>query len=152
MGENPDSHLSQGPKPTFTSRYADPNHPASSGDPLALITGGNITREKLQGLKNGRTRGVGGRRSYLDEPQDGSAGSPNSSSPRGPYGRRLGLRDAVALAKDIRNPQQSAEYSARDDSLVGRLQSRTRGQKERSGLLTPISKLLKKVMPSRLSP
>lgn len=150
MGENPDSHLNQGPKPTFTSRYADPNHPASSGDPLALITGGNITREKLQGLKNGRSRGIGGRRSYLYEPQDGSSSSPSSST-RGPFGRSFGLRDAVALAKDIRNPQQSAGSSSRDDSLVGRLQS-LRGQKERYGLLAPVSNLLKKVTSSPLLP
>ncbi|RSM02349.1 hypothetical protein CEP52_008040 [Fusarium oligoseptatum] len=28
------------PKPEFRSRYADPNHPASSGDIVALLTGG----------------------------------------------------------------------------------------------------------------
>lgn len=40
-GENPDSALANSTgKEAFTSRYADPNHPASSGDPIALLTGG----------------------------------------------------------------------------------------------------------------
>jgi hypothetical protein len=40
-GENPDSALANSTgKETFSSRYADPNHPASSGDPIALLTGG----------------------------------------------------------------------------------------------------------------
>jgi hypothetical protein len=40
-GENPDSTLANASgKEKFYSRYADPNHPASSGDPLALLTGG----------------------------------------------------------------------------------------------------------------
>lgn len=40
-GENPDSNLANATgKEKFTSRYADPNHPASSGDPIALLTGG----------------------------------------------------------------------------------------------------------------
>ncbi|KAJ5525855.1 hypothetical protein N7494_012505 [Penicillium frequentans] len=42
--ENPNSHLNQRPKPTFASRFADPNHPASSGDLLALLTGGYMSR------------------------------------------------------------------------------------------------------------
>jgi hypothetical protein len=40
-GDNPDSALANANgKETFSSRYADPNHPASSGDPIALLTGG----------------------------------------------------------------------------------------------------------------
>ena len=40
-GENPDSALANANgKESFSSRYADPNHPASSGDPIALLTGG----------------------------------------------------------------------------------------------------------------
>ncbi|KAH8121743.1 hypothetical protein FP744_10002258 [Trichoderma asperellum] len=39
--DHPESQLSQlGVKPEFHSRYADPNHPASSGSILALLTGG----------------------------------------------------------------------------------------------------------------
>jgi hypothetical protein len=40
-GENPESAVANATgKEKFTSRYADPNHPASSGDPIALLTGG----------------------------------------------------------------------------------------------------------------
>jgi hypothetical protein len=40
-GENPESVLANATgKEKFSSRYADPNHPASSGDPIALLTGG----------------------------------------------------------------------------------------------------------------
>lgn len=40
-GENPNSALANATeKEKFSSRYADPNHAASSGDPIALLTGG----------------------------------------------------------------------------------------------------------------
>jgi hypothetical protein len=44
-GENPESKMANAaaPKEAFHSRYADPNHPASSGDPLALVTGGHLS-------------------------------------------------------------------------------------------------------------
>ncbi|KAL4733779.1 hypothetical protein BDV11DRAFT_213439 [Aspergillus similis] len=42
--ENPTSALNMAPKPTFTSRYADPAHPASSGDLLSLVSGGHYPR------------------------------------------------------------------------------------------------------------
>lgn len=37
----------QGPEPEFTSRYADPNHPASEGSPVALLTGGRLTEKQI---------------------------------------------------------------------------------------------------------
>ncbi|KAL6887995.1 hypothetical protein GGI43DRAFT_416854 [Trichoderma evansii] len=41
--DHPESQLAQlGVKPEFHSRYADPNHPASSGSLLALLTGGAV--------------------------------------------------------------------------------------------------------------
>ncbi|KAF5010262.1 hypothetical protein FDECE_3580 [Fusarium decemcellulare] len=41
MAENPDEPATRlVPKPHFQSRYADPNHPAASGDVVALLTGG----------------------------------------------------------------------------------------------------------------
>ncbi|KAL2818582.1 hypothetical protein BJX63DRAFT_57809 [Aspergillus granulosus] len=45
--ENPNSGLNISPKPTFASRYADPSHPASSGDLLGFVSGGHITSDKL---------------------------------------------------------------------------------------------------------
>ncbi|KAL4871220.1 hypothetical protein BDV12DRAFT_164426 [Aspergillus spectabilis] len=45
--KNPENALNLAPKPTFTSRYADPSHPASSGDLLGFISGGHITSDIL---------------------------------------------------------------------------------------------------------
>jgi hypothetical protein len=66
-GENPDSHLSVAPKPTFTSRYADPNNPSNSGDLLALITGGKLSMPQRGGFGGGfggRGMGYGGGMGY----------------------------------------------------------------------------------------
>ncbi|KAI1269557.1 hypothetical protein F5Y18DRAFT_103027 [Xylariaceae sp. FL1019] len=42
--KHPDSKMAAeaGSKEKFHSRYADPNHPAASGDLIALLTGGNV--------------------------------------------------------------------------------------------------------------
>jgi hypothetical protein len=40
--ENPDSALAAGPKPQFSSRFADPSHAANRGSLLALISGGAV--------------------------------------------------------------------------------------------------------------
>ena len=80
-GQNPDSVLAKSQsKPEFHSRYADPNHPASSGNPISLLTGGLINPAPGQpfggrvggrfggGLGAGRFgggfRGYGGVRGY----------------------------------------------------------------------------------------
>lgn len=41
-GENPSSSLAAAPQSQFTSRYSDPNHPASNGSLISLVTGGYI--------------------------------------------------------------------------------------------------------------
>ncbi|KAI0161473.1 hypothetical protein GGR57DRAFT_454915 [Xylariaceae sp. FL1272] len=43
-GKHPDSKMAAeaGSNEKFHSRYADPNHPAASGDLIALLTGGNV--------------------------------------------------------------------------------------------------------------
>lgn len=47
-GENEDSALANATKKEkFSSRYADPNHRASSGDPIALLTGGYVVLTDL---------------------------------------------------------------------------------------------------------
>ncbi|PQE12504.1 fad binding domain protein [Rutstroemia sp. NJR-2017a BBW] len=69
--EHPDSVLSSGPKEKFASRYADPNHAASSGNPWSLLTGGHFNPPTLNDLRRpglvdrgsrlgGRGRGLGG--------------------------------------------------------------------------------------------
>ncbi|KAF7917834.1 uncharacterized protein EAE97_011972 [Botrytis byssoidea] len=74
--QNPNSFLSTGPKEKFTSRYADPNHPASSGNPWSLVTGGKFNppmgKDLMAARLGGRGDGLGGlgavfggERSYL---------------------------------------------------------------------------------------
>ncbi|KAI9736969.1 MAG: hypothetical protein M1834_000558 [Cirrosporium novae-zelandiae] len=58
--KNPDSKLVVGPKPTFTSRYSDPNNPSNSGDMLALLTGGKLSMPQRGGFGGG-VGGFGGR-------------------------------------------------------------------------------------------
>lgn len=63
-GQNPNSQLVVGPKPTFTSRYSDPTNPSNSGDLLALITAGKLSMPLrgggFGGGYGGRGMGVGG--------------------------------------------------------------------------------------------
>ncbi|KAJ5625246.1 hypothetical protein N7510_001555 [Penicillium lagena] len=98
--KNPDSVLNQGAEPKFTSRYADPTHPAASGDLLGLITGGHLTRrngkETIRGWKAaGRERMMDVGRANSDYPSEDpddyqrhSSSSSNSPAPYAPYGRR----------------------------------------------------------------
>ncbi|KAJ5991737.1 hypothetical protein N7451_007461 [Penicillium sp. IBT 35674x] len=148
IAKNPDSHLIQGPKPTFTSRYADPNHPASSGDPIALITGGKYSMEKLQRLKADQSRA--GRGYPCDYQNDGSMRTHSASNPvpYAPYGRSIGLRGVIAQARDLGSSQSSTRiYSGGDPNSGGRdfpARGHQAGQRDNSGLLTPLAKLMKK--------
>ncbi|KAK9418075.1 hypothetical protein SUNI508_08504 [Seiridium unicorne] len=62
-GENPESKMATAaPKEEFYSRYADPNHPASSGDPIAFLTGGHLQGFRGRGgIESLRARGLGHR-------------------------------------------------------------------------------------------
>lgn len=42
-GKNPDSHLIVGPKPTFTSRYSDPNNSSNDGSLVSLLSAGRLS-------------------------------------------------------------------------------------------------------------
>lgn len=89
-GDNPESKMANlAPKPEFRSRYADPSHPASSGDLLAFVTGGKVSagmaRGQVQdaagrGLGRGSLVGRGGMRDLR------RAGRSDTHVPRGPYG------------------------------------------------------------------
>ena len=47
-GQHPDSQMAKlAPAPGFQSRFADPNHPAGSGDFVALVTGGKRTTAEV---------------------------------------------------------------------------------------------------------
>ncbi|KAJ5948357.1 hypothetical protein N7466_001372 [Penicillium verhagenii] len=148
MAKNPDSHLTQGPKPTFTSRYADPNHPASTGDPLALISGGKFTMEKLQRLKSEQSRGGRGVSNEYRDDDHMQSQSASNAAPHAPYGRSFGLRDAIAQARDFRNPQNAAQFSSSNDPYPADRNFSARGsltgQGDNKGLLSPVAKLMKK--------
>ncbi|KAJ5682985.1 hypothetical protein N7462_006150 [Penicillium macrosclerotiorum] len=137
--ENPDSHLSSGPRPTFTSRYADPNHPASSGDPLALVTGGHLSVEKLSGMKARGSRGL------LDRQHGGFSSS--SSNPPAPHGRPFGLFDAINTVRDLRSSQGGARAALSGSRSprreIDRVTSR-RDDGESGGVRSPLAKLLQK--------
>jgi hypothetical protein len=77
--ENPGSKLSvQGSEPTFTSRFADPNHPANSGSLIALLSGGHINRAGLK-ERRGAKRERRSRRSY----RRGEETAPGSNQKKG---------------------------------------------------------------------
>lgn len=57
--ENPDSSLSTG-APEFKSRYADPNHPASSGSLISLVTGGKVDPRGVNNKNQSKRAGRGG--------------------------------------------------------------------------------------------
>ncbi|KAH7146810.1 hypothetical protein B0J13DRAFT_664440 [Dactylonectria estremocensis] len=111
--EHPDSTLAQVPQPTFTSRYADPNHPASSGSFRSLVTGGYInpppmTRSRFGGLR-GRRRGGLQSLAYLrrgnDVPDDelhrvDVKGAANSQAQGGVLGNAGGIVKK-ALKKNV---------------------------------------------------
>ncbi|RDW71046.1 hypothetical protein BP6252_07609 [Coleophoma cylindrospora] len=62
--KHPESVLATSvPTPKFTSRYADPTHPASSGDIVSLVTGGHLSAGALRpsnSLHGGRRLDLGG--------------------------------------------------------------------------------------------
>ncbi|KAF6231305.1 hypothetical protein HO173_010448 [Letharia columbiana] len=57
--ENPESSLSTG-APEFKSRYADPNHPASSGSLISLVTGGKVDPRGVNNKNQSKRAGRGG--------------------------------------------------------------------------------------------
>lgn len=101
-GDHPESRMaSLAPKPEFRSRYADPSHPASSGDLLAFVTGGKASagmiREQVQdatgrGLGRGSAVGMRGRGGMGDFRR---AGRSDTHVPRGPYGEGRSPADGV---------------------------------------------------------
>lgn len=126
--------MNQGPEPKFTSRYADPTHPAASGDLFGLVTGGLITRgngkEKIRGFKANFGRANSNYPSeYPNEYHRRSSSSSNPPAPYAPYGRRRpGLVEALV----------DAGKSRLSESTQGR---RPAGRREKRGLLAQGKKL-----------
>ncbi|KAH8801740.1 hypothetical protein F5884DRAFT_684961 [Xylogone sp. PMI_703] len=103
--ENPNSVLTSGGKPAFASRYADPNHPASSGSLVALLTGGHVDpRARRDDRRMRRADGRGERRSgglvrgLVSEVMNAKSGG--SSSGYAAQGPRKGLVKRV-MQKDV---------------------------------------------------
>jgi hypothetical protein len=84
-GQNPGSALAKTPKPSFTSRYADPNHPANSGSLISLVTGGYINPPRRKGVL-----GLGGLRGSLGGGYDSRHGRDYSGGNGESYGRGFG--------------------------------------------------------------
>jgi hypothetical protein len=116
---------------------------ASSGDPLALITGGHLTMDKLSAM---RGRGARGFTDQYPERRD------YDSNPPAPPGKPFSLSDAINTIRDLRTPQNGASrvgYAGYADPLpVGTGLDRSAGNRDGGtgiGPFTPIAKLLKKV-------
>ncbi|PMD34289.1 hypothetical protein L207DRAFT_468538 [Hyaloscypha variabilis F] len=99
--ENPDSQLVVGPKPTFTSRLADPNNPANHGDILALLSGGYLSTP----MRGGFGGGLGGR-------GFGYAGQYNTFGARGDmFAARQGALDERMAMSGYGREYQNQPYS-----------------------------------------
>lgn len=158
--DNPQSNLANAaPKPEFRSRYADPAHPASSGDLLAFATGGKISRSSLRGgLGRGRTarregRGSDSRGFALSSFMDDRMNSLEAQS----FGRRFETRGYSQSNMSVSHEFYTSEfipsesqyanglYGARHDGMgrhrraVGRTGVRGTGL----GSLSPITGLRK---------
>jgi hypothetical protein len=119
--KHPESALVQGPKPEFRSRYSDPNHPASNGHIISLLSGGKINPPSIgaSGINFGHGLGRG------------------QSVPLSYLERRLGIRNDTS--SESRNVERGSNIA-----LCGR----GHGHGESRGfvsLLPPVNKLLKKV-------
>ncbi|KAB8290187.1 hypothetical protein EYC80_011056 [Monilinia laxa] len=110
--ENPTSSLAT-PKPQFSSRYSDPNHPASSGSLISLITGGHINPQaqklELRAAKEDRRQNKRIKEAY----RRGEVITPETE----PRKRKPGLVKRI-LQKDVlylmvvSYDQESPEYQA----------------------------------------
>ncbi|KAG9856181.1 hypothetical protein KCU98_g1618, partial [Aureobasidium melanogenum] len=126
--DNPDSALAAGPKPEFTSRFADPSHPANSGSLIALLSGGAIQMPERDTILGGRGGALRGRGNLNAARFDRNAISGRGTSSRGPLGRGLGGLFEVAQSQNSpsntdRDIQQSlgASRGGRGGSSAGPL-------------------------------
>ncbi|PLB49764.1 hypothetical protein P170DRAFT_409355 [Aspergillus steynii IBT 23096] len=106
MMENPTSDLNMAPKPQFTSRYADPSHPANSGSLISLVTGGHVNPDELiGGRRAGGGRREGGRRGY----------------DRGVGGGLLGRRQGPIshIINGVQNSRSGEQYPAEEGYREG---------------------------------
>ncbi|KAM5349135.1 hypothetical protein ACJ41O_008958 [Fusarium nematophilum] len=149
--KNSGSVLIQGPAPEFTSRYADPNHPASSGSFRSLVTGGYInppsmSRQRyLRGVVDSWCADWDGRQpSYtLKEHVLRTAGlpSPRSRAEYTPYG-------TPSYPRDDSRQDASRLGTSRDNIQVGPLSVPTARSVVKKALKKNILYLMVVNMPS----
>lgn len=151
----------------FTSRYADPNHPASSGDPLALLSAGRFTMEDLPRRQLQQSRFEGRSRFERQDSyrtRDNSHFNSNSPAPHAPHGRPFGLFEAIDAIKELRSPSNNhyehrpGVYNSNRDYTYDTTGTVSRGPREslldvreKKSQSNPLAKLLKKVSYSRKS-
>jgi hypothetical protein len=117
--ENPDSALAAGPRPSFSSRFADPSHAANSGSLVALISGGAVQLPDRNSMLGNR----------------GSDGQGNRVGGRAILGREVGRAT-------VRGDAQSDTMSGRQRGLEGLRGDRGGGS---AGPLGLVQKVMKKV-------
>ncbi|CAD0094261.1 unnamed protein product [Aureobasidium vineae] len=100
--ESPSSALAAGPKPEFSSRFADPSHPANSGSLIALLSGGAIQMPERSNVSSGRG-GLGGSRTNMSAARfdwSHSGMTTRGLGGRGALGRDFGGSTETAQARD----------------------------------------------------
>ncbi|PVH88833.1 hypothetical protein DL98DRAFT_648167 [Cadophora sp. DSE1049] len=123
--KHPDSTLAQ-PKPVFKSRYADPTHPAASGNFRALLTGG---KSAAQSPKDAEKREIEDSKGDTDEPHEENKldklVTPEASSD-----------------EDAKKPEATEQRTGSEDSL--RIASGSQvAPADKGGFLTPVKKAIK---------
>ncbi|KAI9692940.1 MAG: hypothetical protein M1822_004935 [Bathelium mastoideum] len=141
--ENPDTTLGNAvPKPQFHSRISDPSHPARSGSPLALITGGKLGGTSPDGRRRGLigsvVSGIANARSNTPESSSASAPAPYGTESYGGGKDNYGRRDEYYEDDDYRRHGRGRAHRMRSDESGSRRRNRGRG-----GLVGVVKKKLK---------
>ncbi|KAL9077085.1 MAG: hypothetical protein Q9157_003481 [Trypethelium eluteriae] len=152
--KNPDTTLGNAvPNPEFHSRFSDPSHPARSGSPLALITGGKLGTSpdgRRRGLIGGVVSGiVAASSSGSSSNAAGNHGRGGSTSPipyggsgsgkeKDYYGRDSYGRDGYSEREEYYGHERRRAHRMRSDESDS---SRRRGRR-RGGLIGVVKKKL----------
>ncbi|KAJ0167462.1 hypothetical protein CTA2_2505 [Colletotrichum tanaceti] len=117
------------PNHEFRSRYADPNHPAASGDLVALVTGGRWTYvDKKKDKKSKKDKES---REEEEEEEGGSQGLTRAADSGKPEGDKPG-KDDVRKAPDSVKKEASSEEDERDERLKKEEKEKRKEEEKRS--------------------
>ncbi|EFQ36146.1 uncharacterized protein GLRG_11290 [Colletotrichum graminicola M1.001] len=95
--DNPSAGLT--PKHDFRSRYADPRHPAASGDMVALVTGGRWVYTDKKNAKEGAAGSKSETDTRVGKSEEGDKGKKSKQDENGTtekHGDNVGISDRVA--------------------------------------------------------